>query len=195
MRTERRPRPPVLRHAMALVALMVLAFMSVAPAHADAVTGSPALDRLFARLRVAPDAHTARTLEAQIWSVWLSPDDPDLAVRMADLLDARQAGDLGTALKRADAIVKGWPAYAEGWNQRATIEYMLGQADASLADITETLKREPRHFGAISGRILIELQRGKRARALKDMLVLLKLNPYTRERELFPELLPPPTRT
>lgn len=181
-----------------LIAVLVLAFSAIlAPpaSKADSTKNAVALDRLFAQLRIAPDEHTARSLESKIWAIWTQPDDPALAAKISDLLAARGAGDIKGAKKLADAMVKAWPDYAEGWNERATLEYMLGESDASLADIAKTLKLEPRHFGAISGRILIELQRGERAKALKDLREVLKLDPYMRERALFPGLLPPPTRT
>ena len=180
---------------VAVLALVLAAALSGHATRAGDTGGSGALDRLFAQLKVAPDADAARKIESQIWAIWTEPKDPVLAGKMSDLLSAVQADDLKAAMSLANAIVKAWPHYAEGWNQRATIEYMRGQVAASLADIAETLKLEPRHFGAISGRILIELQRGERSGALKDLRTVLKLDPYAKERTLFPGLLPPPTRT
>ena len=68
-----------------------------------------------------------------------------------------------------NALVDRLPDYAEGWNQRATVYYMLGNYEASLADIDKVLEFEPRHFGALSGRCMIYLAQGKRALAIKDM--------------------------
>ena len=92
------------------------------------------------------------------------------------------------ALVMLTGIIKDYPDYSEGWNQRATLYYMMGQLDASLDDIAKTLALEPRHFGALSGRVMIELKQGKRPEALKDMIAALAIDPYLETRKLFPEL-------
>ena len=51
------------------------------------------------------------------------------------------------------------PEFAEGWNKRATAYYMMGELDRSLADCEEVVKRNPVHFGALSGFGLIYLQK------------------------------------
>src|SRR3546814_20777188 len=58
------------------------------------------------------------------------------------------------------------PGFAEGWNKRATVHYLLGNYGESLADIAETLALEPRHFGALSGRGLVYLRLEDAQRAL-----------------------------
>ena len=80
------------------------------------------------------------------------------------------------------------PTYAEGWNQRATLYYLIDDYEASLADIDKVLEFEPRHFGALSGRVLIYLAQGKRSEALRDMATALAIHPFLSERQLFPEL-------
>jgi tetratricopeptide (TPR) repeat protein len=84
--------------------------------------------------------------------------------------------------------VTDYPDYAEGWNQRATLYYMLDNLEASLADIDKVLAIEPRHYGALAGRVLIYLKQGKHDEALRDMRAALALHPYLNERRLFPEL-------
>jgi len=103
---------------------------------------------------------------------------------------ATRGGHLPQALSLLSAIVTDYPDYSEGWNQRATLYYMLGDYDSSLADIARTLALEPRHFGALSGRAMIELKQGNRAAALKDMIAALAIDPYLQSRSLFPELAP-----
>jgi len=181
--------------AALLAALLLAAAVLVAPAGAGEAEDRAALEQLFAQLRLAPDAETAHRIDQQIWIHWTTPSDPLLAARMADLLAARRAGEILVALEMADGLVRDYPDYAEGWNQRATLHYMTNALDASLADIGEVLKREPRHFGALSGRALIYLQQGKRALAVKDMAAALQVHPFLNERFLFPELSQDITRT
>lgn len=170
---------------LAIAGLLVLASMAAA---ADEAEDRTALDRLFAELRTAPDAATAQQIGQRIWIYWTMPSDPLLAARMGELLAARRQGDLRGAITLADGLIADHPDYAEAWNQRATLYYLLGDLDASLADCAEVLAREPRHFGALSGRSLIYLQQGKRSLALKDMAAALEIHPFLSERQLFPEL-------
>jgi tetratricopeptide (TPR) repeat protein len=170
---------------LAVLALALLA----APLHAqDDPARKAMLDKLFAELKHAPNAATAHAIDQQIWLIWMTPADPKLAARMADVIDASGSGQPRKALELLNSLVEDYPTYAEGWNQRATVEYELGDFDASLADIDKVLQFEPRHFGALSGRALIHLAQGKRVLAIKDIQEALKYHPFLAEKQLFPEL-------
>jgi len=80
---------------------------------------------------------------------------------------AIEARDTDLAIKLLDAIVKIKPDYIEGWNRRATLHYMKKDYGRSIADIREVLKREPRHFGALSGLGLILQDIGDDKQALE----------------------------
>lgn len=162
------------------------------PAHAEDPRAAAVLDQLFDALRSAQDPETAQQLDQAIWAVWTNPSDPVLHERMRAVLFARGTGNIAEALRLLDKLVADFPDYAEGWNQRATIHYMMGNLDLSLADCARVLELEPRHFGALSGRALIYLSQGKRALALKDMAAALAVHPFLAERQLFPELDHPP---
>ena len=69
------------------------------------------------------------------------------------------------------------PAFAEGWNKRATIYFLLGRYDESLMDCDQVLKRNPKHFGALSGAGQIHLQLGNAERALDYFRRALAVNP------------------
>lgn len=190
--------PPLLR-----IALMVLAFAApplAAGAFAQstqhtAPTEAATLDRLFDALKAAPDAAQARTIADRIWQVWLSPADPVLAGLMGDARKAGREANLDGSMAILTEITVKYPDYAEGWNQRATLYYVLGDYEQSLADIAETLKREPRHFGALAGQALCYLEQGDADKALQAMVAALAIHPYLSERALFPQLSQPATRT
>ena len=151
------------------------------------------LDTLFAQLKAATSADDAHAIEQQIWSVWFNPNVADLKDRMQKAAESINDGNYPDALTQLDGIVKDYPDYSEGWNQRATLDFLMNNNDASLADIGKTLALEPRHFGAMSGRVMILLQEGNHADALKQMIAALAIDPYLNEKQLFPELSVPST--
>src|SRR5690606_34350383 len=138
-----------------------LCAMAVAPpALAQTEPNSAALDALFAELRSAPDEASARIIADQIWRHWTNPADPALASRMQEVLALSQQASLPIVIALLDELVADYPDYAEGWNQRATIHYLLRNFELSLADIDKVLALEPRHFGALVGRAMIYREQG-----------------------------------
>ena len=158
----------------------------VAPAQAQ--SQAQQLDELFAALKSAPDEAAARAVTAQIWTLWTQPEDTVLAQRMAQVLRSLGESNLSGAVAQLDKLVVDYPDYAEGWNQRATVNFLLGRYDESLTDIERTLQLEPRHFGALAGRALIYLELGQRDLALLAITEALDIHPFLGERALFPEL-------
>ena len=173
--------------AAAAFAALAFSFLSI-PARADDAVDKATLDKLFAELKAAPDADTAHAIDQQIWRMWMAPSDPDLAGKMAAVFATEQTGNLPAAMMLVGKIIAQYPNYAEGWNQRATMEYQLQDYDDSLADIDKVLAIEPRHFGALSGRVLIYLAKDDRPSALKAMIKALEIDPFLAEKALFPEL-------
>jgi tetratricopeptide (TPR) repeat protein len=172
------------RGAALLLALALL----VSPAAAGDFYDRGKLDTLFDQLRHAPSFEAADTISGQIWALWTAPDDPELAARLDSVMVARGRMDFGGAIALLDKLLVDYPDYSEGWNQRATLYYMLGNYTASLADIDQVLVLEPRHFGALAGRVMIHLAQGNRELALREMIKALQVHPFLRERQLFPEL-------
>lgn len=113
------------------------------------------LDFLFGALKAAPDDDSAKAIEARIWAVWAisKSDTTDLLMHRAKV--AVEKKDIDLAIKLLDAVVKIKPSYVEAWNRRATLYYMKKEYGRALSDIGQVLKREPRHFGALSGLGLI----------------------------------------
>src|SRR5690349_7494496 len=125
------------------------------------------LDFLFEALKLAPDDPTAKQIEQRIWATWfISPSDT-ANLLMSRVRTAIEAKDTDLALKLLDALIKIRPDYVEAWNRRATVYFMKNEYGKSLADIREVLKREPRHFGALSGLGMILQELGEDRRALE----------------------------
>jgi tetratricopeptide (TPR) repeat protein len=77
-------------------------------------------------------------------------------------------------------VIRRKPDFAEGWNKRATVYFMLGEYTKSLADCDEVIKRNPLHFGALAGYGQIYLRLGDRAKALKYFEQAYAINPTMR---------------
>jgi tetratricopeptide (TPR) repeat protein len=95
----------------------------------------------------------------------------------AGVLMQMRAAALGEALATSSEIIRLKPAFAEGWNKRATIYFLLGENEKSLQDCEEVFKRNPRHFGALSGAAQIHLQLGHTRQALELFRRAIEVNP------------------
>jgi tetratricopeptide (TPR) repeat protein len=125
------------------------------------------VDFLFGALQAAPDDETAHAIEQRIWALWIHSRSDTANILMTRVQKAIEDKDLDLAIKLLDAIVKIKPDYIEAWNRRATIYYMKKDYGRSIADIREVLRREPRHFGALTGLGLILQDIGDDKQALE----------------------------
>ena len=135
------------------------------------------LDFLFGALKAAPDAETAKAVEGRIWALWAASRSDTANLLMTRARKAIESKDVDLAITLLDAVVKIKPDYVEAWNRRATIFYMKKDYARSLADIREILKREPRHFGALSGLGLILQDIGNDKQALEVYRRALAVHP------------------
>jgi tetratricopeptide (TPR) repeat protein len=138
---------------------------------------------LYARLAASKDAdETAGIITLLLHTYSESGSDTaDLLLRRA-----RQAigvENYGDALKILDATIAFLPDWAEAWNARATARYLDDDYNGSMADIAQTLKREPRHIGALMGMGMILEAREKREDALKVYERVLEIAPRWRNAE------------
>lgn len=125
------------------------------------------LDFLFGALKVAPDDTSAKAIEERIWALWVVSRSDTTNLLMSRVRTATEAHDIDLALKLLDSVIKIKPDYVEAWNRRATIYYMKKDYGHAISDIREVLKREPRHFGALSGLGLILQDLGDDKQALE----------------------------
>jgi tetratricopeptide (TPR) repeat protein len=147
--------------------LAFLSWMLLAAPGARADQTDPRLDILFDQLQQVAETGEARAIEAEIWRIWIASGDPELDARMAEGMGAMGARDYPHALAEFSAIVDAAPDFAEGWNKRATLYWLMGDYQASIEDIDRTLALEPRHFGALSGLSMIRDALGEPREALE----------------------------
>ncbi|WP_084507195.1 tetratricopeptide repeat protein [Geminicoccus roseus] len=167
------PRRPLAVLRLPAVAL-ALALLAAPPVLAD--QRDPALAPLFERLKRA-DAVEGPGIEDQIWAIWFRYPDRVVASLLDEgtvLMSRRRWAE---ALDRFDQIVARAPDFAEGWNKRATVRFLLDDLEGSVADIQRTLLLEPRHFGALAGLGQVYLRLERPAAALRAFQAALDLNP------------------
>ena len=123
------------------------------------------LDILFASLR-RPGVRSD-TVEQKIWSLWAASDSPTAEVLLQQAVRAVEDRAPAEALSILDTLVGAYPDYAEAWNKRATLYFMMKRDDQALKDIEKVLDLEPRHFGALAGKGVI-LVRQKNYSAARD---------------------------
>jgi tetratricopeptide (TPR) repeat protein len=136
------------------------------------------LDTLFAALKIAPDAESAKAIEERIWALWMVSGSDTCNVLMGRVKAATDDKDYALAIRLLDAIVELKPDYTEAWNRRATLYFLEKDYGHALADLREVLVREPRHFGALSGLGLILQEFGDDKHALEAYRKALAINPH-----------------
>ena len=145
---------------------------------AEARQTDPRLDALFEKLRTTGDAAEAQVTELLIWQIWTEAGDPATDSLMQLGMAAMEGGNLPGALSLFDAVTARDPEFAEGWNKRATVYYMMGAMEKSAEDVARVLALEPRHFGALSGLALINKALGRESAAITAFEQALKVNPH-----------------
>lgn len=136
------------------------------------------LDTLFAKLQSATDPSAIQALEAAIWEQWTMVPDADQRELMMRGMAEMQQRDFQSAVATFTQLIAIAPDLSEAWNKRATVHWLMGNFTGSLADICETVKREPRHFGAYSGLGMIRAEMGENGRAIAAFELARKYNPH-----------------
>lgn len=174
--------------------LTALALFGAAPAFAADAASPPTekpeatipktkaerLDELFANLKRERNEKAAERIASRIWEEWNRSDSAIVDLMMQWSQQAVEKKKFDVALDFLDQVVTLSPDYAEGWNRRATVHFMMHNYAKSMADIERTLELEPRHFGALSGLAQIMKETERRELALDAYQRVLVIYPMLR---------------
>ncbi|HLQ00897.1 MAG TPA: tetratricopeptide repeat protein [Burkholderiales bacterium] len=132
--------------------------------------------KLIAALRDA-DERVRAVAELALWAVWSRSGD----ARVDDLF-SKGVAEIGEqrfpeAIATFTRIIELKPGFAEGWNKRATAYFLAGEFRRSLMDCDEVIKRNPQHFGVLSGYGQIYLRLDQPEKALEYFRRALAVNP------------------
>ncbi len=147
------------------------------------------LEALFQNLKNSQDDEVLQATESSIWEIWYESGDDEIDAIMQEAGLAVQSGQLRLAESMYDRVIEKLPGFSEGWNRRATVRFYQRDLDGSLADIEQTLRLEPRHFGAIWGLGMILGSKQDYQRAILAFQRLLEIKPNARDARPRIELL------
>jgi tetratricopeptide (TPR) repeat protein len=131
---------------------------------------------LVAQLRDT-DEETRSGAEESLWKIWARSGDEKVDVQYRQGIRQMEAGLAKDAVATFSRIIELKPGFAEAWNKRATLYFLMGEHEKSLADCDEVMKRNPYHFGALAGYFQIYVQMEDFERALKYGRRALEVNP------------------
>lgn len=175
--THRNRKLPLSRLRRAAAAtLFALGVALATPVSADQHAAE--LPALLGSLTTAPTAAAAQVIEQKIWALWFEAPAPEADTLFKAGRAAGEQGDIPQALAAYDQLVQKFPDFAEAWNQRAIVKFMMGDLDGALEDVAHTLELEPRHFGALSGRGQCYLHMQRMGEALEALEAAQAINPW-----------------
>jgi len=140
--------------------------------------GDAVLRDALAQLHLTTSAVEAERLDHLIWQRWSMAGNRAARRALAEASKALAHGDEGAALDQLGLAIGQDPGFAEAWNRRATILFMIGRHDRSIADLEHVLILEPRHYGALAGLGQILLQAEAWDGALAAFEAALSINPH-----------------
>ncbi len=147
----------------------------------ELTTPKQRLDTLFAELKRERDPDKAREISDRIRIEWQDSGSASVNLLMQWAAKAVESNRKATALDIFDQVIYLSPQYVEGWNQRATLHYQMGNYRKSMSDINRVLAIEPRHFGALAGMAAILTSAGKDELALRAWEQFLDIYPADRK--------------
>ena len=139
----------------------------------------PRLNNLFKKLNETENQDEIRDLISDIWNIWYEVDDPKVIEYFEKGIQAMNLRNYPLAIRFFNNLIEEDPNFAEGWNKRATVHFMMGNFDQSMQDIIKTLELEPRHFGALDGMGLIFIHQGQFKQAIDVYDKMLEIFPFS----------------
>ena len=138
------------------------------------------LDNLFSELKKNNPA-VSKNIEQKIWTLWSThPSDEKLTSILNEGSRLMQDKDLFRAILVFTEVIEMDPTWAEAWNKRATVYYMIGEFEKSQNDIDKVLNLEKRHFGALAGQGLVNIQLKNYEKAILSYQMVEKIYPTMR---------------
>ena len=158
------------------IPITILFLVLVPPMKAD--QNDLRLEVLFKDLKASVSMQRSSSFEIQIWKIWMEHRNPKVQSPMFLGIEALKHQKFKNALQYFSQLILIEPEFAEGWNKRATVLYLMGRFQESEEDVLRTLELEPRHFGALSGQGLIRMALEDWSGAIQALEAGLRIHPH-----------------
>ena len=163
-----------------ILIIFIFIFSSLSEVFAD--ERKKQLDKLFNELKIDNPALTFE-VEQKIWEIWSThPKKNELTVMLSEGSTLVKDDKLNEAVNIFTKVIELDPSWAEAWNKRATVLYLLGEFQKSQNDIDKVLELEERHFGALAGQGLVNIQLKKYDKAIMS---------YEKAQKIYPTMKSP----
>mgnify|MGYP001326205367 FL=1 len=140
------------------------------------------LNQLFSDLKLM-NYSNAYKIEQEIWKIWSThPNDENLTILLNEGSNLVNESKYNQAIDIFSKAINMDPLWAEAWNKRATVFYLNGNFEKSQKDIDKVLELEKRHFGALAGQGLVNIQLKNYNKAIKS---------YEKAKEIYPAMKSP----
>ena len=159
------------------VSIITLLFLFITSVKAD--QNDPRLNNLFKKLNKTENQQEISDIIKDIWDIWYEVDDPKVIEYFEKGIQAMRIRNYPLAVRFFNNLIEEDPNFAEAWNKRATVYFMMGDFDKSMQDIIKTLELEPRHFGALDGMGLIFIHQGQFQQAIDVYDKMLEIFPFS----------------
>jgi tetratricopeptide (TPR) repeat protein len=165
-----------------ILILFYLLIINSSSVHANTINEQ--LNKLFDDLKISSET-SSFFIEQKIWKLWSThPNDEKLTTLLAEGSAAVNDNQLTEAINIFTKVIELDPNWAEAWNKRATVFYLVGQFQKSQDDIDKVLNLEKRHFGALAGQGLVNIQLKNYEKAIKSYQKALEIYPSMRSPEI-----------
>ena len=162
--------------------LHILIFLLLSIPHLLADEKKNQLDKLFDELKNDNSVLTSE-VEKKIWKIWSThPNEENLTLMLSKGSDLVNKDQLKEAVDVFTKVIELDPSWAEAWNKRATVLYLLGEFKKSQKDIDKVLELEERHFGALAGQGLVNIHLKNYEKAISS---------YEKAQKIYPSMKSP----
>jgi tetratricopeptide (TPR) repeat protein len=163
----------------ALILLLLTAAIAPAAMAQTPAERAAALNHLLDALKVAPSAEVAAPLEQQIMQRLVQAGTPVVTLLMSRGAREMQGDSYAEAIHDFSDAITLDPTLAEAYHQRARARFASGDSPGAVADIEQTLQRQPRDFAALRTLTVIAETRKDWKGAYAAWQKLLEIDPQT----------------
>ena len=140
------------------------------------------LNQLFNELK-ANKSKVSSIVEQEIWKIWSThPTDAKLTAKLEEGSQFVRDQQFLKAIEIFTEVINFDQNWAEAWNKRATVFYLIGEFKKSQDDIDKVLELEERHFGALAGQGLVNIQLENYDKAIMS---------YKKAQQIYPKMKSP----